>query len=107
MLFHISHDLALAALSCHLGLWDEAVKSILGAVSRSFDAGNFTLMQEICRIILPEGESLLVSLLALTGLFPTSTAVSINVPRPNNVWKQQDIDIPVETCGIWPRATGQ
>ncbi|XP_064580835.1 gem-associated protein 5 isoform X1 [Zonotrichia leucophrys gambelii] len=55
VLFHISHDLALAALSCHLGMWDEAVKSILGAVSRSFDAGNFTLMQEICSIILPEG----------------------------------------------------
>ncbi|NXK60327.1 GEMI5 protein, partial [Sylvietta virens] len=55
VLFHISHDLALAALSCHLGIWDEAVKSILGAVTRSFDAGNFTLMQEICNIILPEG----------------------------------------------------
>ncbi|XP_056358695.1 gem-associated protein 5 isoform X2 [Oenanthe melanoleuca] len=55
VLFHISHDLALAALSCHLGMWDEAVKSILGAVTRSFDAGNFTLMQEICNIILPEG----------------------------------------------------
>nr|XP_014120206.1 gem-associated protein 5 isoform X2 [Zonotrichia albicollis] len=55
VLFHISHDLALAALSCHLGMWDEAVKSILGAVSRSFDAGNFTLMQEICSIVLPEG----------------------------------------------------
>uniref|UniRef100_A0A803WC68 Gem nuclear organelle associated protein 5 n=1 Tax=Ficedula albicollis TaxID=59894 RepID=A0A803WC68_FICAL len=55
VLFHISHDLALAALSCHLGTWDEAVKSILGAVTRSFDAGNFTLMQEICSIILPEG----------------------------------------------------
>ncbi|NXN88149.1 GEMI5 protein, partial [Bombycilla garrulus] len=55
VLFHISHDLALAALSCHLGTWDEAVKRILGAVTRSFDAGNFTLMQEICSIILPEG----------------------------------------------------
>uniref|UniRef100_A0A663F2C2 Gem nuclear organelle associated protein 5 n=1 Tax=Aquila chrysaetos chrysaetos TaxID=223781 RepID=A0A663F2C2_AQUCH len=55
MLFHISHDLTLAALSCHTATWDEAVKSILGAVSRSYDAGNFTLMQEICSIILPEG----------------------------------------------------
>ncbi|NXQ33491.1 GEMI5 protein, partial [Alaudala cheleensis] len=55
VLFHISHDLALAALSCHLGVWDEAVKRILGAVTRSFDAGNFTLLQEICSIILPEG----------------------------------------------------
>uniref|UniRef100_A0A8C0HK55 Gem nuclear organelle associated protein 5 n=1 Tax=Buteo japonicus TaxID=224669 RepID=A0A8C0HK55_9AVES len=39
----------------HTATWDEAVKSILGAVSRSYDAGNFTLMQEICSIILPEG----------------------------------------------------
>ncbi|NXU85189.1 GEMI5 protein, partial [Xiphorhynchus elegans] len=55
VLFHISHDLALAALSCQSGTWDEAVKSILGALTRSFDAGNFVLMQEICSIILPEG----------------------------------------------------
>uniref|UniRef100_A0A8D2PCE4 Gem nuclear organelle associated protein 5 n=1 Tax=Zosterops lateralis melanops TaxID=1220523 RepID=A0A8D2PCE4_ZOSLA len=55
VLFHVSHDLALAALSCHLGMWDEAVKNILGAVTRSFDAGNFTLLQEICNIILPKG----------------------------------------------------
>ncbi|NWU36840.1 GEMI5 protein, partial [Hylia prasina] len=55
VLFHVSHDLALAALNCHLGVWDEAVKSILKAVTRTLDAGNFTLMQEICSIILPEG----------------------------------------------------
>lgn len=55
VLFHISHDLTLAALSSHTATWDEAVKSILGAVTRSYDAGNFTLMQEICSIILPEG----------------------------------------------------
>lgn len=66
MLFHISHDLTLAALSYRTATWDETVKSILGAVSRSYDAGNFTLMQEICSIVLPEGKSLLVYLLALT-----------------------------------------
>ncbi|KAM9373511.1 gem-associated protein 5 [Phaethornis superciliosus] len=55
VLFHISHDLTLAALSYQTSSWDEAVKSILGAVIRSYDAGNFTLMQEICSIILPEG----------------------------------------------------
>uniref|UniRef100_A0A8D2PDN9 Gem nuclear organelle associated protein 5 n=1 Tax=Zosterops lateralis melanops TaxID=1220523 RepID=A0A8D2PDN9_ZOSLA len=97
VLFHVSHDLALAALSCHLGMWDEAVKNILGAVTRSFDAGNFTLLQEICNIILPKGKSLLVSFLPLTGLFPASTAVSINVPRLNNVWKQQDTAVSCET----------
>ncbi|NXL56409.1 GEMI5 protein, partial [Chordeiles acutipennis] len=55
VLFHISHDLTLAALSYQTSTWDEAVKSILGAVTRSYDAGNFTQMQEICSIILPEG----------------------------------------------------
>ncbi|NXL84581.1 GEMI5 protein, partial [Alectura lathami] len=55
VLFHISHDLALAALSYQAATWDEAVKSILSAVTRSYDAGNFTLMQEICSILLPEG----------------------------------------------------
>uniref|UniRef100_A0A8B9D388 Gem nuclear organelle associated protein 5 n=1 Tax=Anser cygnoides TaxID=8845 RepID=A0A8B9D388_ANSCY len=55
VLFHISHDLTLAALSYQAATWDEAVKSILGAVTRSYDAGNFTLMQEICSIFLPDG----------------------------------------------------
>uniref|UniRef100_A0A8C9FAE2 Gem nuclear organelle associated protein 5 n=1 Tax=Pavo cristatus TaxID=9049 RepID=A0A8C9FAE2_PAVCR len=55
VLFYISHDLTLAALSYQAAAWDEAVKSILGAVARSYDAGNFTLMQEICNIFLPEG----------------------------------------------------
>uniref|UniRef100_A0A8B9SD63 Gem nuclear organelle associated protein 5 n=1 Tax=Apteryx owenii TaxID=8824 RepID=A0A8B9SD63_APTOW len=55
LLFHISHDLTLATLSYQTATWDEAVKSILGAVTRSYDAGNFTLMQEICSILLPEG----------------------------------------------------
>ncbi|EOA96589.1 Gem-associated protein 5, partial [Anas platyrhynchos] len=55
VLFHISHDLTLAALSYQAAAWDEAVKSILGAVTRSYDAGNFILMQELCSIFLPEG----------------------------------------------------
>ncbi|NXT75798.1 GEMI5 protein, partial [Zapornia atra] len=55
VLFHVSHDLTLAALSYQTATWDEVVKSILGAVTRSYDAGNFTLMQDICSIILPEG----------------------------------------------------
>ncbi|NXC39944.1 GEMI5 protein, partial [Penelope pileata] len=55
VLFHISHDLTLAALSYQAANWDEAVKNILGAVTRSYDAGNFTVMQEICSIFLPEG----------------------------------------------------
>ncbi|CAM5132176.1 unnamed protein product [Eretmochelys imbricata] len=55
LLFHISHDLTLAALSHETASWDEAVKAILGAVTRSYDAGNFILMQEICNLLLPKG----------------------------------------------------
>ncbi|XP_053935308.1 gem-associated protein 5 isoform X3 [Cuculus canorus] len=55
VLFHLSHDLTLAALDYQTATWDEAVKSILGAVTRCYDAGNFFLMQEIRSIILPEG----------------------------------------------------
>nr|XP_056716172.1 gem-associated protein 5 [Euleptes europaea] len=55
LLFHISHELTLALLSHQTASWEEAVKAILGAVTRSYDAGNFTLMQEICNIILPRG----------------------------------------------------
>ncbi|KAM7161684.1 gem-associated protein 5 [Macrochelys suwanniensis] len=55
LLFHISHDLTLAVLSHETASWDEAVKAILGAVTRSYDAGNFILMQGICNLLLPRG----------------------------------------------------
>uniref|UniRef100_A0A8D0L820 Gem-associated protein 5 n=1 Tax=Sphenodon punctatus TaxID=8508 RepID=A0A8D0L820_SPHPU len=55
LLFHISHDLTLAVLSHLTASWDEATKTILGAVTRSCDAGHFTLMQEICNLLLPKG----------------------------------------------------
>ncbi|XP_066469603.1 gem-associated protein 5 [Tiliqua scincoides] len=55
LLFHISHDLTLALLSHQTGSWEEAVQAILGAVTRSYEAGNFTLMQEICNLLFPRG----------------------------------------------------
>uniref|UniRef100_A0A8C3S157 Gem-associated protein 5 n=1 Tax=Chelydra serpentina TaxID=8475 RepID=A0A8C3S157_CHESE len=55
LLFHISHDLTLALLSHETASWDEAVKAILGAVTRSYDAGSFILMQGICNLLLPRG----------------------------------------------------
>ncbi|XP_015272563.1 PREDICTED: gem-associated protein 5 [Gekko japonicus] len=55
LLFYVSHELTLALLSHQTASWEEAVKAILGAVSQSYDGGNFTLMQEICNIILPRG----------------------------------------------------
>nr|XP_060621501.1 gem-associated protein 5 isoform X2 [Anolis sagrei ordinatus] len=53
LLFHISHDLTLAFLSLQTSSWEEAVKAFLGAVTRSYDAGNFSLMQDICNLLLP------------------------------------------------------
>ncbi|KAJ6667841.1 hypothetical protein lerEdw1_016162 [Lerista edwardsae] len=55
LLFHISHDLTLALLSHQTGSWEEAIKATLGAVSRSYEAGNFTLLQEICSRLFPRG----------------------------------------------------
>ncbi|XP_028905492.1 gem-associated protein 5 isoform X1 [Ornithorhynchus anatinus] len=55
LLLHISHDLTLAVLSQQAASWDESVKALLGAVTRSYDSGNFTLMQIICSLFLPEG----------------------------------------------------
>ncbi|XP_042304464.1 gem-associated protein 5-like [Sceloporus undulatus] len=55
LLFHISHDLTLALLSIQTSSWEEAVEAILGAVTRSFDAGNFSLMQDICSLLFPTG----------------------------------------------------
>ncbi|XP_043845101.1 gem-associated protein 5 [Dromiciops gliroides] len=55
LLFHISHDLTLAVLSQQTASWHEVVKALLAAVTRSYDSGNFTLMQEICTLFLPKG----------------------------------------------------
>ncbi|XP_027697804.1 gem-associated protein 5 isoform X2 [Vombatus ursinus] len=55
LLFHISHDLTLAVLSQQTASWPEAVRALLAAVTRSYDSGNFTLMQEICTLFLPKG----------------------------------------------------
>ncbi|XP_077182554.1 gem-associated protein 5 isoform X3 [Paroedura picta] len=53
LLFYVSHELTLALLSHQTASWKEAVKAILRAVTQSYDAGNFTLMHEICNIIVP------------------------------------------------------
>ncbi|XP_062977629.1 gem-associated protein 5 [Elgaria multicarinata webbii] len=55
LLFHISHELTLAFLSLQAASWEEAVKAMLGAVTRTYNAGNFRLMQEICNLLLPTG----------------------------------------------------
>ncbi|KAM6224638.1 gem-associated protein 5 [Rhynchocyon petersi] len=55
LLLHICHDLTLAVLSQQVSSWDEAVSSLLQAVVRSYDSGNFTLMQEVYSAFLPDG----------------------------------------------------
>uniref|UniRef100_A0A452T6V0 Gem nuclear organelle associated protein 5 n=1 Tax=Ursus maritimus TaxID=29073 RepID=A0A452T6V0_URSMA len=47
LLLHICHDLTLAVLSQQVASWDAAVEALLRAVVRSYDSGNFTIMQEI------------------------------------------------------------
>nr|XP_033783003.1 gem-associated protein 5 [Geotrypetes seraphini] len=55
LLFHISYDVTLALLSSQLFSWDETVTALLRAVTRAYNAGHFTLMQEICSLLLPDG----------------------------------------------------
>nr|XP_045008009.1 gem-associated protein 5 isoform X2 [Jaculus jaculus] len=55
LLLHVCHDLTLAVLSQQAACWDEAVPALLRAVIRSYDSGNFTLMQEVYSAFLPSG----------------------------------------------------
>ncbi|KAK2494064.1 hypothetical protein MC885_020609 [Smutsia gigantea] len=55
LLLHICHDLTLAVLGQLVASWDTAVEALLRAVVRSYDAGNFTIMQEVYSAFLPEG----------------------------------------------------
>lgn len=55
LLLHICHDLTLAVLSQQTASWEEAVQALLQAVLRSYDSGNFTIMQEVYSAFLPDG----------------------------------------------------
>ncbi|XP_014685583.3 gem-associated protein 5 isoform X2 [Equus asinus] len=55
LLLHMCHDLTLAVLSQQMASWDAAVEALLRAVVRSYDSGNFTIMQEVHAAFLPEG----------------------------------------------------
>ncbi|KAM7142729.1 gem-associated protein 5 isoform 1-T1 [Molossus nigricans] len=59
LLLHICHDLTLAVLSQQVASWDKAVEALLRAVVRSYDSGNFAVMQEVHSAFLPEGCDLL------------------------------------------------
>ncbi|KAM6150323.1 gem-associated protein 5 isoform 2-T2 [Erethizon dorsatum] len=55
LLLHICHDLTLSLLSQQMASWDEAVQALLRAVVRSYDSGNFTIMQGVYSAFLPDG----------------------------------------------------
>ncbi|XP_042553568.1 gem-associated protein 5 isoform X1 [Dipodomys spectabilis] len=55
LLLHICHDLTLVVLNQQVASWDEAVIALLRAVVRSYDSGNFTIMQEVHWTFLPDG----------------------------------------------------
>lgn len=56
LLLHISQEVALSALSYLSESWDEMASALLRALSRCHQAGQFTLMQEISRLLLPKGK---------------------------------------------------
>ncbi|XP_026855963.2 gem-associated protein 5 isoform X3 [Electrophorus electricus] len=55
LLFHVALDVALSVLSQLLGDWASVVEELLRAVTRGFEAGHFTLMTEMCELLLPQG----------------------------------------------------
>lgn len=64
LLFHLSHDLTLAVLSSVALARGETVTAMLGALTRCRDATHFTLMRELCSLLLPKGMQSVSSLKA-------------------------------------------
>ncbi|KAM8972948.1 gem-associated protein 5 isoform 2-T2 [Pelodytes ibericus] len=55
LLLQLSHEVTLSSL-CHLTKkWDAASPPLLRAITRCHQAGHFTLMQELSRMLLPNG----------------------------------------------------
>ncbi|XP_067852096.1 gem-associated protein 5 [Heptranchias perlo] len=59
LLLHLSHEISLAIISMLMSDYAETVTVLLNALVRCIDAGQFTLMQEISKVVLPEGANLL------------------------------------------------
>ncbi|KAK9955780.1 hypothetical protein ABG768_015633 [Culter alburnus] len=55
LLFHISLDVTLCALSQLLGEWPSTLEELLQGLTRGSEAGHFTLMTEMCQLLLPQG----------------------------------------------------
>ncbi|XP_067279669.1 gem-associated protein 5 isoform X2 [Pseudorasbora parva] len=55
LLSHISLDVTLCALSQLLCDWPSTLEELLQALTRGSEAGHFTLMAEMCQLLLPQG----------------------------------------------------
>lgn len=55
LLFHISLDVALCALSQLLCDWPSVLEDLLRALTRGSEVGHFTLMTEMCQLLLTQG----------------------------------------------------
>ncbi|XP_063303907.1 gem-associated protein 5 [Pelobates fuscus] len=55
LLLQLSHEVTFSALSYLTKNWDEAAPALLRTLTRCQQAGYFTLMQEVSRLLLPEG----------------------------------------------------
>uniref|UniRef100_A0A672QUK4 Gem nuclear organelle associated protein 5 n=1 Tax=Sinocyclocheilus grahami TaxID=75366 RepID=A0A672QUK4_SINGR len=55
LLFHISLDVTLCALSQLLCDWPSVLEDLLQALTRGSEVGHFTLMTEVCQLLLTQG----------------------------------------------------
>uniref|UniRef100_A0A8D2LAI0 Gem nuclear organelle associated protein 5 n=1 Tax=Varanus komodoensis TaxID=61221 RepID=A0A8D2LAI0_VARKO len=105
LLFHISHELTLAVLSLQAASWVEAGRALLGAVTRSCDAGNFRLMQEVCNLLLPAGCDVLRNKLDSTDSQSIATIQSLEAfvayGQLYDLWWNPPVDslIPTDSAG--------
>ncbi|XP_060692934.1 gem-associated protein 5 [Hemiscyllium ocellatum] len=68
LMLYLAHDLSVAIACSLLSDWAQMVTALLSAVHRCVNAGDFTLMQEVSKITLSEGEDFTSDLEAkLTG----------------------------------------
>ncbi|XP_016326475.1 gem-associated protein 5-like isoform X3 [Sinocyclocheilus anshuiensis] len=55
LLFHMSLDVTLCALSQLLCDWPSVLEELLQALTRGYEAGHFTLMAEMCQLLVTQG----------------------------------------------------
>ncbi|XP_072517898.1 gem-associated protein 5 [Salminus brasiliensis] len=55
LLSHVALDVALSVASQLLDDWGSVMEELLRAVTRGFEVGHFSLMDEMCQLLLPQG----------------------------------------------------